>query len=439
MNKLYRTWRHFVVLLKKNFKSLIRDRALLRLTLLSPVLIVAIFSFTLQFNQDQNVYDVGFYNQDKIGILSPGEDFAARASLDFIWVASELRQTEAKDASPVFNVYEYFNRQKITEDVGRELCDNNELDAFVNIPDDFSESIIGSSWWYQSLVAHNFTNIDDVLNQTGMEIYRDQALSYMNATRLPNKVPEITIYVNPDIVARTLISSILGQILNDLMLVYNALDLANITIINRNDIGNELLSYMDTFMPAYIMISALFPSVAMGLQIVEENQKKTMEFVDSTHANPIIHLLSMQTAQTGIAAVQAGLVLLTVYLSGTFIHPAANLWLEFANLLLLSFVSIGIGTIIGLVSNTPNEASQRSVLLLLTFQLLGDLFFTVDYRISRWVPIYYANITSRFILLDGKGWDFINGYLGIMMWFGVAFYLIGYIAFYVRRKRFQQM
>ncbi|MCK5343089.1 MAG: ABC transporter permease, partial [Candidatus Heimdallarchaeota archaeon] len=284
MNKLYRTWRHFVVLLKKNFKSLLRDRALLRLTLLSPVLIVAIFSFTLQFNQDQNVYDIGFYNQDKIGIPSPWEDFAARASLDFIWVASELHQSEAEDASPVFNVYEYFNSQKITEDIGRELCDNTELDAFVNIPADFSESIIGSSWWYQSLVAHNFTNIDDVLNQTGMEIYRDQALSYMNATRLPNKVPEITIYVNPDIVARTLITSILGQILNDLMLVYNALDLANITIINRNDIGNDLLSYMDTFMPAYIMISALFPSVAMGLQIVDEYENKTIEFVDSTHA-----------------------------------------------------------------------------------------------------------------------------------------------------------
>lgn len=439
MHKLSQNWRHFVVLLEKNFKSLFRNRTLLRLSLLSPVLIVVIFSVTLQFNQDQNVYDVGFYNEDKIGIQNPGENFAARASLDYIWAASQLRQTEAEDATHVFNVFEYFRSQKITEEVGQELCDNSELDAFVNIPSDFSESIIGSSWWYQSLVANNFTNIDEILNQTHMEQYRDQALSYMNATRLPDKVPEITIYVNPDIVARTLVSSILGQILNDLMLVYNALDLANITIVNRNEIGNELLSYMDTFMPTYIMISALFPSVAMGLQIVQENQDKTLEFVDTTHANPVIHLFSIQIAQIGLAAVQAGLVIICLCLSGTFIHPSANLWLIFLNLLFLSVVSVGFGTIIGLASQTPNEASQRAVLILLTFQLLGDFFFTVDYRISRWIPVYYANITSKFILLDGKGWDFISGNLGTILGFGVFFYLIGYLTFFIRRKRVQQM
>ena len=90
MHKMYHHWRHFIVLLNKNFKSLFRNRALLRLSLLSPVLIVAIFAVTMQFNTDQNVYDIGFYNQDKIDILKPAEDFAARASLDYIWAAISL-------------------------------------------------------------------------------------------------------------------------------------------------------------------------------------------------------------------------------------------------------------------------------------------------------------------------------------------------------------
>jgi ABC-type multidrug transport system permease subunit len=189
------------------------------------------------------------------------------------------------------------------------------------------------------------------------------------------------------------------------------------------------LTVYDSFMPYYIMITAMFPISSTAVFIIKERNARTLSLIDSTHVSRTVNLLSIELSQLFMASVQNGIVIGFLFLSGTYIHPSANLATLYLNLLLLSFLSINIGAFLSILTKSTSAANLSAFLIMISFQLLGGTFFFVGKNISQWIPLYYANLISRSILINGKNFLFILPYLWYLTLFSIVFFIIAIISF----------
>ena len=206
--------RHLYSLIKKNLKLITRDKLLFSLTLLAPIILISLFSVSMQLTGGTETYTIGILNLDDDFVEFPHVNLSARTSFDFISFVSDLSQLN--ETSLNFNVIENYDGNPIDYDSGRNLCDAAVLDAFIVIPGNFSEVIIGATWWYNSLNASNFENLDELIEITGLgSLSVEDALDLLNNTNFPlTATPRLNIYINPEILSRNIISNVISKILS---------------------------------------------------------------------------------------------------------------------------------------------------------------------------------------------------------------------------------
>lgn len=425
-------------------RNVYRDKILLVMTFFIPILAIGIFSLTLQLNPGVQLYTVGVLNRDNPTGLDATTNLSARASMDFLDASADLRQHAGADAVQYFHVVETLDGEPFTEARGQALCDADRLDAFVVLPENFSETIFGATWWYQSLREGNFSDLSaleryfnvslaDYATPEHPDVEAD-LLEYLRATDFPvNASPSFTIYVTPDSVASPVIAGILYQVVNNMILVYNNLQPVTADVVYRNAVDRPLTIW-DTTMPYYVVVAALLPMSPMAHMIVREKNARTLQLIDRTRASRWTNLLSIQFTQFLLGAVQMAIVVACVAVTGTYINPRASFGLFYLTLLLLSFVSLGLGLIIGVLARNASVSGLVTYATSVTLQLLGETFFPVSSAVSRWIPTYYATHAASYILIEGKGLAFLAPWLGMLLVFGVAFTGLAVLLFSVKRE-----
>lgn len=428
--------RHLYSLIKKNLKLIVRDKLLFSLTLLAPIIFISLFSVSMQLTEGTDIYTLGILNMDDDGVELPHANLSARVSFDFISVFSDLSQLDEKTLQ--FNIIENYGGNPINSNSGRILCDDAVIDAFIVIPVNFSETIIGATWWYNSLNASDFENLNDLIESIGLDsVSVDTALLLLNNTNFPlNATPQLSIYINPEILSKNIISNVISKIVDNLILVYNNVKLAEISIENRNNVEKSL-TQGDSILPRYAMISGLIPIISAAILIVKEKESKTISLEDSTHVLRIVNFLSIFISQLIITMVQTPILIGGILVSGLYTNPFMNFFDLYLLLILYCSISISIGIIIGILSQSSDSAGLMSTILTIVFLTLGGTFIKLDNVISYWIPTYYANMASNFIITEGKDLGFTFPYFGILMVFGIVFFIIAAVHF--QKKKFEEI
>ncbi len=420
--------RHLYFLLLKNLKGFFRNRVLLLITFLTPILLISILVGVVNLTRSSGLsYNIAFLNLDTEGIPNPHFNLSARASVDVIDVST--------NASSVFNVHEKYNGRSITYDYGMELYQTAQLDAFIVLPANFSEIIFGSTWWYRTLKANNFENMSEVLNNTGMN-YEDWKgfLDTLNTTDFPvGYQPNFMLYLTTDPVPQVMIANVITEIVNNLLLAYNALNQTAIDLLIRNGIPGMVLTPVDFFLSSYIIISGLMPITAVAMMLVTERKSGTLAHINRTLVTRGTNIGSLELAQIVIFTPQILITMGSLLWSGVHIHPDVNWGLLFLNCLDLSFISISIGILIGVSTKSEEVAGVTSFLVILVLQLVGGTYFRVDPNISQYIPTRYAIQASQFILLEGQGFDAVSTLLGINLLFGILFFVVAMVVFRFRK------
>ncbi len=420
--------RHIYFLLLKNLKGFFRNRVLLLITFVTPILLISILVGVANFTRASGLsYNVAFLNLDSEGIPNPHFNLSARASVDVIDIT--------KNATSVFNVHDKYNGRSITYDYGLELYQNDQLDAFIILPSNFSEIIFGSTWWYRTLKANNFENISEVFNNTSMDYEQwEDFFGTLNTTDFPiGCQPNFTLYLTTDPIDQVLIGNLFVELVNNLILAYNLLNQTAIDMLIRNGVLGVILTPIDFFISNYIIIAGLMPISAVAMMLVAERKSRCLSLINRTLATRGTNIASLELAQIIIFTPQILITMASLFWSGAHIHPNVNWGLLFLNCLDLSFVSISIGIIIGVCTKNEEVAGVTSFFVILILQLFGGTYFSVNPNISQFAPTFYAIQASQFILLEGSGFIAVSSFLGTNILFGILFFIVAMVVFRVRK------
>ena len=186
-------FRHFYALLLKNLRTFYRNRPLVIVTLISPIILTFIFTISIPSSESGNIsFSVTIINDDAEGVTNPDTNLSAIASMKFIDVLSNL--------TDVVHIISTYNGQNITYESGQSLLNDGKLDALIYLPANFSEVIIGSTWWYRVAKNSNLTNINQILNTSGVDPALAQAfITQLNETNFPiGYQPQCGMYLTSD-------------------------------------------------------------------------------------------------------------------------------------------------------------------------------------------------------------------------------------------------
>ncbi len=420
--------RHLYFLILKNLKVFFRNRVLFLITFLTPILLLGVFVGVSSITRTTGFsYNIAILDLDSEGVLNPHFNLSARASADIIDVA--------KNGTGVFNFYEKYNGRSITYEYGLELYQKAKLDAFIIIPANFSECIFGSTWWYRILKARNFANMSDLFNGTAIK-YEDWKgfLEPLNTTNFPvDAQPNFTLLLTPDPVPQVMIANVIIDLVNNLILAYNALNQTSIDLLIRNSVPGMTLTSYDFFISSYIIISSLMPITAVSMMIVTERRSGCASQINRTLVTRGINIGSLELSQVILFTPQILIMMGSIVLLGANIHPNINWGLLFLNSLDLLFISISIGILIGVCTKSEEVAGVVSFFIILSLQMFAGAYFRVDPQVAQWLPTSYAIQVSQFLLLEGCGFDRISGQLGMNLILGVIIFIVAAMAFRLRK------
>ncbi|MHA1733600.1 MAG: ABC transporter permease [Promethearchaeota archaeon] len=200
------------------------------------------------------------------------------------------------------------------------------IDAIIVIDENFSEAIIGNTWWYKL--------VKDVPPDQVANITRDLSpenkamLEAVAGQDLPSGGPELNITVVPDQVTEAIISQVFSQLVNDITLGYNN---ASSPIVNTHQESKTVrITPFDYIAPGLVIAGVLVCLSQLSGHFAEEKELGTMRRLATTPVARRDILLSGLLSQMVVAAVQTTLLLLLLYIFGAYFNPGANLLVLFA-------------------------------------------------------------------------------------------------------------
>jgi ABC-type Na+ efflux pump permease subunit len=427
---------HLGVLIKKNFKIFFRDRTLLILTILTPIISVFIYSISAQNSTSTVQYNVAFVNYDAQNVEDPILNLTSTVSMLLVGITKNLTFVQNNLTIPQFNVIDTYQGNLINESIGKKLCDDGKIDALIIIPENFSEIIIGNTFWYRELKANNFTDLDEMLQVANLSVSISQEYKKnLQGSNFPtNETPTLDFYSNPSPIKGGVARSIIEGILNQLIIVINGENVPDISNINSGGIGSKNLTYFEINLPLYMVLITLFPIASVSILILKEKETNTLQLIESTFTRNITHMSSIGITQLCLSIFQVGLTIFLFNALGYYLNPLGDLGCLIFVLAFLSIISTNIGLIIGNLSRSFSVAISFAVLLILILELLGGTFFGIDPILGQYFLTYYANQISTFIIIQGKGWIFLLPYL----WTLVLFYVITFILALISMRLRQQ-
>lgn len=184
-----------------------------------------------------------------------------------------------------------------------------------------------------------------------------------------------------------------------------------------------------------MMLTMLFTAMA----IVREREQGTIEQLIVTPIRPLELIVGKVIPYVGIAFWDLLEILaIGVLWFGIPIHGSIVLLLELSAVFLVT--SLGLGILVSTVSKTQQEAMMLTFMLLLPSIFLSGYFFPIDamppflQAVSRLVPLTYALVIVRSILLKGSDFALLAGEVAALAAFGLGVMVLASVRF---RKRLE--
>jgi ABC-2 type transport system permease protein len=185
---------------------------------------------------------------------------------------------------------------------------------------------------------------------------------------------------------------------------------------------------INTMIPGLIaVIMTLSLMAIMSMAVVRERESGTLEQLFITPIRPAEYLIGKVVPYALLACVQMTIIALGGAL--WFRVPfAGNLLLVLVGLLLFMLISIGLGLLISLASNTRAQAIQLVMFVMLPSMVLSGFVFPIESMpveiawVSNLLPLTHALVVLRSSFAKDAGWLALAQPLLIMLGFAVVIF-----------------
>lgn len=361
---------HILSLSIKNIKTMFRDRTQMLWIIGYPFILIVVFSLAFGFTAARPEYDVIVFNED--GQLPEDDD-------QFSLLLIGIIETNLSD-------YINLNKTSYTQKEAEEELKFEEIDGIIYIPNNFTEAIKND-----------------------------------NTTK-------ISITTIPDQVTEGVISSIIKQIVDNIIIYYNNGTPSEIDI---NPYSNTVkLTSFDYQAPAFIIAGITVCISQLALHFAEEKETGTLKRLNTTPVARRNILFSGMISQLLVILVQIAILIFLIYLFGAYFSPGVNIFLLVLIPMLFAFTCLGFGILLASVTKSQSSAGGLAWFIILPLQFLGGVFFLIDNPVSDYIPTTYANHAMRLIMVSGVStWEAIGTDILVLLGFGIVLTILGIILF----------
>ena len=373
--------RTILFIIQKEFKQIFRNRAMIPIIFVMPIL--------------------------QLLVLSNAATFDIK-NIKLTWVDKDLSSSSRLLFSK-FNSSNYFkivNQTFSTEDANLELS-KNLSDAYIEIPQNFEKN----------LFKENNSKIQLIIN----------AIDGTKAAMAMNYSTNIILDFNSDIRKQNLNS-------NNLALVAN---ISDINIIQSNWFNPEL-NYTVFMVPGILVLLVTMIGVFLsGMNIVKEKELGTIEQINVTPIKKYQFVVGklLPFWILAIFELSFGLIIAKLVFDIPFLG-SVGLVFAFASVYML--VILGIGLFISTITETQQQSMFVSWFFMVVFILLSGLFTPIE-NMPSWIqtithfnPIKYFIEVIRMVMLKGAGYNEIKSQFIIM---GIYAIITNLLAVTMYRKR----
>lgn len=402
----------------KNLKTMFRDRAALIWLIGYPLLFIVVFSLAFGTKYDRSSFSIAIINNDITGYENPEDSWFANASLLLI-------DTIENNLSDTIRIRDDLGSY---DDAFHEIKREN-IDAIIIIDEQFSEAIIGNTWWYKLVQGLPPDQVENVTK--GLSPANQAMLAAVAPYTLPAGGPELNITTVPDQVTEAVITEIFSQLVNQITLGYNNASSPEVTTSQVED-TIEITNF-DYLAPGFVIAGVLVCISQLAGHFAEEKETGTLKRLITTPVARRDILLSGLGAQLVVAAVQTVLLLVLLWIFGAYFHPDTNFLLLFLIPMLFAFTSLGLGLLLASVVKAQGSAGGLAWFIILPLQFLGGLFFYFENPVMDFIPTSYAAHAMRVVMVSGVwSWDAIGTDILFLLGFGLGSTALGILLF--RRK-----
>ncbi|MHA1688550.1 MAG: ABC transporter permease [Promethearchaeota archaeon] len=369
-NKKYKNKGHVWPLLVKNLKSMYRDKAQLTWLIGYPLLLIIVFALAFNQTYSRSKYDLIVINHD------PEEGGTA--------YSRKMIQILKEEVTDYIQIIGEVNEYSLEE--AEKLLKFENIDAIIIIPSNFSE----------------------LINR--------------------RKEPQVFIRTIPDEVTEGVVTSIVKQIIDHLIIIRNGGTPSKI-ITTRLENTIQLTAF-DYLAPGFVIAGVLVCISQISLFFAEEKEKQTLKRLCTTPVARSEILLSGMLSQLFVALIQTILLLFFLYLVGAYFVEGVNIFLLILIPMIFAFTCLGLGLCLASLTKSTASAGGLAWFIILPLQFLGGLFFYFENPISHSMPTYYAARAMRQVMINGATtWNAIGLDITIILSIGVISTLIGIILF----------
>ncbi len=361
---------HILSLSIKNIKTMFRDRTQMLWIIGYPFILIVVFSLAFGFTAARPEYDVIVFDED--GQLPENDN-------EFSLLLIGIIETYLDDFIDL-------NTTSYTHEEAEEELKFEEIDGIIYIPNNFTEAI-----------KNNYT-------------------------------AKISITTIPDPVTEGVISSIIKQIVDNIIIIHNN---GTPSEIDTNRYSNTVqLTSFDYTAPAFIIAGITVCISQLALHFAEEKETGTLKRLNTTPVARRNILFSGMLSQLVVIAVQIVILILLLFLFGAYFSPEVNIFLLVLIPMLFAFTCLGFGILLASLTRSQSSAGGLAWFIILPLQFLGGVFFLIDNPVSDYIPTTYANHAMRLIMVSGVStWEALGTDILVLLGFGLVLTILGIILF----------
>ncbi len=337
-----------VALLKKNFKLVVREPALLFLLIIFPVVL------TLAFGGAFGALGAGNGNQTyKVGIV---DHDSSGWSTKFVGNLS---------ATGILTTQDFSDNQSALDELR-----NGRLSAVIIIPSGFGVSI--DSYLADPDNSSAWTN-------TTVSVSVDQGSIVAKAAI-------------PPVVQSSLMTTMFGSQPS----FKSSISLGDPALVDASQ-----LTAFDGMVPGLFAFAAIFITMTVAQSVVGEREQKLLRRIGITPTTAGDVITSHVLSNTVMGMVQVGLIfLLSVLMGFRFVGGVEEVLFAFLILAVFAMCNVGFGLIVASISKSSGAASGISMLVILPQMFLGT-YVPAPQAASVFVPSYYVTDSLNTLFLRG--------------------------------------
>lgn len=191
---------------------------------------------------------------------------------------------------------------------------------------------------------------------------------------------------------------------------------------------NPNLNYQTFMVPGIlVLLVTMIGAYMCTLNIVKEKEVGTIEQINVTPIKKYQFILGKLIPFWIIGMLVFSVGLFVVARSIYGIVPAGSLFLLYAFLGLYLIAVIGIGLLLSTVANNQQQAMSLAFFFMMIFILMGGLFTTIDSMpawaqwVSKFNPVTYFIDVNRMVIMKGSGFHDIKYHFLKMLGFAIFF------------------